>query len=117
MPPTAFVGVTDGNQLVHFSSDTIPGLSAATSIDGLPGGERIVALDAGAPGELIALGRSGTLYALDAAAAQGDAHGRRVRPADRCGKLRNAQRRAGRQERPRDRRWPRPDRRPEPPAP
>jgi hypothetical protein len=63
----AFVGVTDGNQLVHFSSDTIPGLSAATSIDGLPGGERIVALDAGAPGELIALGRSGTLYALDAA--------------------------------------------------
>jgi hypothetical protein len=63
----AFVGVTDGNQLVHFSSDTIPGLSPATSIDGLPGGERIVALDAGAPGELIALGRSGTLYALDAA--------------------------------------------------
>jgi hypothetical protein len=63
----AFVGVTDGNQLVHFSSDTIPGLSAATSIDGLPGGECIVALDAGAPGELIALGRSGTLYALDAA--------------------------------------------------
>ncbi len=63
----AFVGVTDGNQLVHFSSDTIPGLSAAASIDGLPGGERIVALDAGAQGELIALGRSGTLYALDAA--------------------------------------------------
>jgi hypothetical protein len=63
----AFVGVTDGNQLVHFSSDTIPGLSEATSIGGLPGGERIVALDAGSPGELIALGRSGTLYALDAA--------------------------------------------------
>jgi hypothetical protein len=63
----AFVGVTDGNRLVHFSSDTIPGLSAATSIDGLPGGERIVALDASSPGELIALGRSGTLYALDAA--------------------------------------------------
>jgi hypothetical protein len=63
----AFVGVTGGNQLVHFSSDTIPGLSAATSIDGLPGGERIVALDAGASGELIALGRSGTLYGLDAA--------------------------------------------------
>jgi hypothetical protein len=63
----AFVGVTDGDQLVHFSSDTIPGLSAARSIDGLPGGERIVALDAGSPGELIALGRSGTLYALDAA--------------------------------------------------
>jgi hypothetical protein len=63
----AFVGVTDGNQLVHFSSDTIPGLSVPTSIDGLPGGERIVALDAGSPGELIALGRSGTLYALDAA--------------------------------------------------
>jgi hypothetical protein len=63
----AFVGVADGNQLVHFSSDTIPGLSAATSIDGLPGGERIVALDGGASGELIALGRSGTLYGLDAA--------------------------------------------------
>src|SRR4051812_46478112 len=61
-----FVGVTSGNQLVHFSSDTIPGLSAATSIAGLPGGERIVALDAGAPGELIAIGRSGTLYALTA---------------------------------------------------
>jgi hypothetical protein len=64
----AFVGVTAGNQLVHFSSDTIPGLSVPASIDGLPGGERIVALDAGASGELIALGRSGTLYALDAAA-------------------------------------------------
>jgi hypothetical protein len=63
----AFVGVTDGNQLVHFSSDTIPGLSVPTSIDGLPGGERIVALDGGSPGALIALGRSGTLYALDAA--------------------------------------------------
>jgi hypothetical protein len=63
----AFVGVTGGNQLVHFSSDTIPGLSQATSIDGLPGGERIVALDAGSSGELIGLGRSGTLYALDAA--------------------------------------------------
>jgi hypothetical protein len=63
----AFVGVTGGNQLVHFSSDTIPGMSVATSIDGLPGGEHIVALDAGASGELIALGRSGTLYALDAA--------------------------------------------------
>jgi hypothetical protein len=62
----AFVGVTGGNQLVHFSSDTIPGLSAATSIAGLPGGERIVALDTGASGELIALGRSGTLYALGA---------------------------------------------------
>jgi hypothetical protein len=63
----AFVGVTGGNQLVAFSSDTIPGLSAPESIDGLPGGERIVALDAGAPGELIALGRSGTLYGLNAA--------------------------------------------------
>jgi hypothetical protein len=63
----AFVGVTDGNQLVHFSSDTIPGLSHATSIDGLPGGERIVALDGGSEPELIALGRSGTLYGLDAA--------------------------------------------------
>lgn len=66
----AFVGVTDGNQLVRFSSDTIPGLSASTSIAGLPGGERIVALDAGVGGtdsELIALGRSGTLYGLDAA--------------------------------------------------
>jgi hypothetical protein len=62
----AFVGVTDGNQLVSFSSDTIPGLSKAASIDGLPGGERIVALDGGTPGELIALGRSGTLYGLDA---------------------------------------------------
>jgi hypothetical protein len=66
----AFVGVTDGNQLVHFSSDTIPGLSAATSIDGLPGGERVVALGAGAGragSDLVALGRSGTLYGLDAA--------------------------------------------------
>jgi hypothetical protein len=63
----AFVGVTDGDRLVHFSSDTIPGLSAATSISGLPGGERIVALDGASERELIALGRSGTLYALDAA--------------------------------------------------
>ena len=59
--------MTGGNQLVHFSSDTIPGLSAATSIDGLPGGERIVALDAGTDGGLVALGRSGTPYGLDAA--------------------------------------------------
>ena len=44
-----------------------PRLVGATSIDGLPGGERIVALDGGAEGELIALGRSGTLYGLDAA--------------------------------------------------
>ncbi len=63
----AFVGVTDGNQLVHFSSDTIPGLSVPESIDGLPGGERIVALDRSASGELIGLGRSGTLYGIDAA--------------------------------------------------
>jgi hypothetical protein len=62
----AFVGVTDGDQLVHFTSDTIPGLSAGESIGGLPGGERIVALDAGSAGELIALGRSGTLYGLNA---------------------------------------------------
>lgn len=63
----AFVGVTNGDQLVQFTSDTIPGLSAGVGIDGLPGGERIVALDAGAAGELVALGRSGTLYGLDAA--------------------------------------------------
>jgi hypothetical protein len=66
----AFVGVTGGDQLVHFTSDTLPGLTAGTSIDGLPGGERIVALDGGVGGagsELIALGRSGTLYGLDAA--------------------------------------------------
>jgi len=63
----AFVGVTGGDQLVHFTSDTIPGLSTGTSIDGLPGGEHLVALDAGPSGELIALGRSGTLYGLDAA--------------------------------------------------
>jgi len=62
----AFVGVTGGDQLVHFTSDTIPGLSQAASIDGLPGGEKIIALDAGRSGELIALGRSGTLYGLDA---------------------------------------------------
>jgi hypothetical protein len=62
-----FVGVTGGDQLVHFTSDTIPGLSPATSIDGLPGGERLVALDTDASGRLIALGRSGTLYGLDAA--------------------------------------------------
>ncbi|MCW2995365.1 MAG: hypothetical protein JWQ18_2860 [Conexibacter sp.] len=66
----AFVGVTGGDQLVHFTSDTIPGLSAGASIDGLPGGEHLVALDRGVGGtgsELIALGRSGTLYGLDAA--------------------------------------------------
>jgi hypothetical protein len=62
----AFVAVTGGDQLVHFTSDTVPGLSAAQSIDGLPGGERLIALDVGPSGELIALGRSGTLYGLDA---------------------------------------------------
>ena len=93
----AFVGVTGGNQLVHFSSDTIPGLSAATSIDGLPGGERIVALDAGAPGELIALGRSGTLYALDAAQHKVTRTAGGFGLPIPAGKLRNAQRRAGRQ--------------------
>jgi hypothetical protein len=62
----AFVAVTGGDQLVHFTSDTVPGLSSATGIDGLPGGERLIALDAGKSGELIALGRSGTLYGLDA---------------------------------------------------
>jgi hypothetical protein len=63
-----FVGVTHGDQLVTFHSDTIPGLSAAHGIDGLPGGERLVALDA-LPGsrELLALGASGTVYGLDAA--------------------------------------------------
>jgi hypothetical protein len=62
-----FVGVTHGDQLVTFHSDTIPGLSAAQGIDGLPGGERLIALDA-LPGthELLALGASGTVYGLGA---------------------------------------------------
>jgi hypothetical protein len=63
----SFVGVTHGDQLVTFHSDTIPGLSEAQGIDGLPGGERLVALDAQLSGELLALGRSGTLYGVDAA--------------------------------------------------
>jgi hypothetical protein len=63
-----FVGVTHGDRMVTFHSDTIPGLSAAQGIDGLPGGERLIALDA-LPGshELLALGASGTVYGLDAA--------------------------------------------------
>ena len=62
----SFVGVSHGNRLVTFHSDTIPGLSPAVGIDGLPGGEKLVALDAEPSGELLALGRSGTLYGVDA---------------------------------------------------
>jgi hypothetical protein len=65
-----FAGISHGDRLVTFHSDTIPSVSAARDIAGLPGGERIVALDAlpGSPGgELLALGTSGTVYGLDAA--------------------------------------------------
>lgn len=65
-----FAGISHGDRLVTFHSDTIPSVSAARDIAGLPGGERIVALDAlpGSPsGELLALGASGTVYGLDAA--------------------------------------------------
>ncbi|MCW2984371.1 MAG: hypothetical protein JWR63_1941 [Conexibacter sp.] len=61
-----FVAVTHGDQLVTLHSDTIPGLSEAASIAGLPTGERLVALDAQPSGELLALGAGGTLYGLDA---------------------------------------------------
>jgi hypothetical protein len=64
-----FTGVVDGNQLTTFHSDTIPALSAPVSVDALPGGERLLALDQWGPptrpGALLALGSSGTLYGLD----------------------------------------------------
>jgi hypothetical protein len=67
-----FAGVTDGHRLVAFHSDTIPALSEARDISGLPGGERLVALDA-MPGDahvLLALGVSGTIYGVDRNQAQ-----------------------------------------------
>jgi hypothetical protein len=62
-----FAGISHGDRLVTFHSDTIPSVSAARDIAGLPGGERIVALDALPGSELLALGTSGTVYGLDAA--------------------------------------------------
>lgn len=68
-----FAGVTGGHRLVTFHSDTIPALSQARDVAGLPGGERLVALDAlpaagsadGAGSALLALGVSGTIYTID----------------------------------------------------
>jgi hypothetical protein len=66
-----FVAVTNGHQLVAFQSDRVPALSEARDIGGLPGGERLVALDA-LPGdrEVLGLGVSGTIYAIDVARQQ-----------------------------------------------
>lgn len=61
----SFVAITGGDRLVHLTSDTIPGLSRASTITGLPSGERLIALDARPSGELLALGTSGTLFGLD----------------------------------------------------
>lgn len=65
-----FAGITGGHRLVSFHSDTIPALSEATDISGLPGGERLVALDAQPSGELLGLGVSGTIYGIDAHASK-----------------------------------------------
>lgn len=65
-----FAGVTGGDRLVTFHSDTIPALSEPTDIAGLPGGERLVALDAQPSGELLALGVSGTIWGIDAKASK-----------------------------------------------
>jgi hypothetical protein len=66
-----FVAVINGHQLVAFQSDRVPALSEARDISGLPGGERLVALD-GLPGdrEVLGLGVSGTIYAIDVAQQQ-----------------------------------------------
>lgn len=66
-----FVAVTNGHQLVAFQSDRVPALSEARDVGGLPGGERLVALDA-LPGdrEVLGLGASGTIYAIDVAQQQ-----------------------------------------------
>lgn len=63
-----FAGVTGGHRLVTFHSDTIPALTNPADIAGLPGGERLVALDAQPSGELLGLGVSGTIYGIDAKA-------------------------------------------------
>jgi hypothetical protein len=65
----SFVGVTGGDRLVSFHSDTAPGLTRPVAVAGLPAGERLVALDArpGAGAGLLALSTSGAVYALDAA--------------------------------------------------
>jgi hypothetical protein len=63
----SFAAVVHGDQLVTLHSDTIPGLSPAVAIGGLPSGERLVALDAQPSGELLALGASGALYGIDVA--------------------------------------------------
>jgi hypothetical protein len=64
-----FAGVSGGHRLVTFHSDTIPALSEARDIGGLPGGERLVALDQMPDASrLLGLGVSGTIYAIDRAA-------------------------------------------------
>lgn len=63
-----FVGVTDANRLVTFSSDTVPALSAPRVISGLGPGERIVAMDASSAGDVLALSSTGAVYAVDAKA-------------------------------------------------
>jgi hypothetical protein len=73
LPATAhaaesFVGVTGGDRLVAFHSDTAPGLTRPVPVGGLPAGERLVALDARPGAGLLALSTSGAVYALDPAA-------------------------------------------------
>jgi hypothetical protein len=60
-----FVGVTDTGRLVRFSDRTLPGLSRPVAVSGLRAGDAIVALDRAPSGELLALGRSSAIYALD----------------------------------------------------
>ena len=60
-----FVGVTDTGRLVRFSDRTLPGTSTPVAVSGLRDGDAIVALDRAPSGELLALGRSSAIYALD----------------------------------------------------
>ena len=60
-----FVGITDGRDVVHFTTDTLPGVSKPVAVVGLPAGENLVALDKAPSGDLLAVGTTGKLYALD----------------------------------------------------
>lgn len=60
-----FVGVTDTGRVFRFSDRTVPGISTPVAVSGLRRGDAIVALDRAPSGELLALGRSSAIYALD----------------------------------------------------
>jgi DNA-binding beta-propeller fold protein YncE len=65
-----FVGVVGGDRVVTLQSDSVPGMSHAKTLQGLPSGEALRALDQAPDGRLLAVSSSSAIYAVDVAGAR-----------------------------------------------